>query len=94
MDIKEQNWFDRHFVSNWRDSWRWMSTQSMAFYGATASTVVYNSDVLIALTGFLPESHWGRAAIALMVLGFTVVIPWGMRVWNQEASDERPAETK
>lgn len=87
-------WIDDHFVPNWRESWRWMSVQSTLFYGATASTVIANADVLIALTGLLPESNWARVAIALTVLVFTVVIPWVMRVWDQqEKTDERPDET-
>lgn len=88
-------WFDDHFVPNWRESWRWMSVQSTILYGATASTVVANADVLIALTGLLPESNWARIMIALTVLFFTVVVPWGMRLWDQrEKIDEQSDETQ
>jgi hypothetical protein len=88
-------WIDDHFVPNWRESWRWMSVQSMWAYGATASVVVANADVLIALTGLLPESNWGRLVAALTVLTFTVIIPWAMRLWNQqERTDEQPDENQ
>jgi hypothetical protein len=94
MSDTEANWFDRHFVDNWRESWRWLSTQSMLFYGATATTVTLNADILIALTGLLPESGLGRVVVAFTVLVFTVVVPWLMRIWNQqEPVDERPNTT-
>lgn len=87
-------WFDDHFVPNWRESWRWMSIQSTVFYGATAATVVSNADVLIALTGLIPEDSWARVVVALTVVFFTVVVPWVMRLWNQGEADEQPEESQ
>lgn len=90
MEDKDKNWFDRHFIDNWRDSWQFGSVQLAALASATGGVIAASPDLLLSLVHFLPEGGWLRPAIISLVVIVMFVVPWVLRVWRQEEVDGNP----
>lgn len=89
MADKQGNWFDRHFVDNWRTSWQFTSVQLGAVVAATGGVIASSPDLLLALVHFLPETGWLRPALIALVVIVMFVVPWLVRVWKQEETDDQ-----
>lgn len=85
------NWFDRHFVANWRTSWRWFSVQTAAVSAAVGGAIAASPELLLQLVMFLPEEGWLRWALVASVVIVMFIVPTIARLWDQEEHDD-PAQ--
>ena len=81
-------WAERRLVPNWRESWKWASVQFAAAISALVGVLIGNADGLLRLIPYVP-SGWPRIATIAGFVLFAFIIPWFLRVWKQEARDDR-----
>lgn len=77
-------WFDKHFVSDWRNWWKWPEIRLAAAVPVVTTLAADNWKLLLNLLDYLPANSWLRGAIIAVVVLSTFVVPTITRLWDTE----------
>lgn len=73
------SWFEKHIISDWKESWRFHSSQAIAAVGFASTVIAGYPDLMIMLAQLLG----GSSGVQALVITITFIILL-LRIWRQD----------